>query len=114
MRISDWSSDVCSSDLWLATANGRGCPASDPLLRAMHTISGAFAMTEFPAISEVTGPMESYIKRLLAHNRFASAQGFALIAQSDRTSFASAKCVSVRLYLCVCLFLYKVIFICLH
>src|SRR3546814_10187316 len=83
MRISDWSSDVCSSDLWLATANGRGCPASDPLLRAMHTISGAFAMTEVPAITEVTGPMESYIKRLLAHKRIASAQGVALIAQSE-------------------------------
>ena len=69
-------------DEWLAAASGRGYSATDPLLRAMHTISGAFAMTEVPAITEVTGPMESYIKRLLAHKRIASAQGVGLVAQS--------------------------------
>ncbi|PKM08552.1 MAG: hybrid sensor histidine kinase/response regulator [Gammaproteobacteria bacterium HGW-Gammaproteobacteria-4] len=69
-------------DEWLDAANGRGFAATDQLLRAMHTISGAFAMTEVPAITEVTGPMESYIKRLLAHKRIASAQGVGLIADA--------------------------------
>ncbi|PIX59354.1 MAG: hybrid sensor histidine kinase/response regulator [Lysobacterales bacterium CG_4_10_14_3_um_filter_64_11] len=73
---------VATIEEWLTAAGGRGFAATDPLLRAMHTISGAFAMTEVPAITEVTGPMESYIKRLLAHKRIASAQGTALIAQS--------------------------------
>ncbi|WP_206598867.1 Hpt domain-containing protein, partial [Xanthomonas translucens] len=41
-------------------------PATEALLRAVHTMSGAFAMTDVPEITEVTGPAESYVKRLLA------------------------------------------------
>ncbi|WIH05940.1 Hpt domain-containing protein [Xanthomonas translucens pv. graminis] len=41
-------------------------PATEALLRAVHTMSGAFAMTDVPEITDVTGPAESYVKRLLA------------------------------------------------
>jgi chemosensory pili system protein ChpA (sensor histidine kinase/response regulator) len=39
---------------------------NDALLRAVHTMNGAFAMTEVPEITAVTGAAESYIKRALA------------------------------------------------
>jgi len=68
-------------DDWLLAAGGRGMAATDPLLRAVHTMNGAFAMTEVPVITEVVGPLEAYIKRLLAHKRIATAKGVALTAE---------------------------------
>lgn len=50
-------------------------PATEALLRAVHTMSGAFAMTDVPEITEVTGPAESYVKRLLAAAAVPSAEG---------------------------------------
>ena len=50
-------------------------PATEALLRAVHTMSGAFAMTDVPEITEVTGPAESYVKRLLAADTLPSADG---------------------------------------
>ncbi|MDL5367276.1 Hpt domain-containing protein [Xanthomonas sp. NCPPB 2654] len=50
-------------------------PATEALLRAVHTMSGAFAMTDVPEITEVTGPAESYVKRLLAADMLPSADG---------------------------------------
>src|SRR3546814_18704280 len=67
MRISDWSSDVCSSDL----------------LRAVHTMNGAFAMTEVPAITDALSPAETYIRRLLAAKQDASGEGVAAIGELD-------------------------------
>ncbi|MFA5685644.1 MAG: Hpt domain-containing protein, partial [Lysobacteraceae bacterium] len=55
---------------------------SDQVLRAVHTMSGAFAMTEVPHIGEVAGPLESYIKRLLAREEAPSASGLGLIAEA--------------------------------
>jgi chemosensory pili system protein ChpA (sensor histidine kinase/response regulator) len=54
-------------------------PATDALRRAVHTISGAFAMTEVPHITDVLSPTEGYIRRLLAHNEWPSATGVALL-----------------------------------
>lgn len=51
---------------WLSAAHIAPQPATDPLLRAMHTMNGAFAMADVPEIIEVTAPAEQYIKRLLA------------------------------------------------
>nr|WP_295375340.1 Hpt domain-containing protein [Pseudoxanthomonas sp.] len=51
---------------WLSAARIAPRPATDPLLRAMHTMNGAFAMADVPEIIEVTAPAEQYIKRLLA------------------------------------------------
>ncbi|MBB4125865.1 chemosensory pili system protein ChpA (sensor histidine kinase/response regulator) [Xanthomonas translucens] len=50
-------------------------PATEALLRAVHTMSGAFAMTDVPEITDVTGPAESYVKRLLAAAAMPGADG---------------------------------------
>lgn len=51
---------------WLAASRAMPQPVSELLLRAMHTMNGAFAMADVPEITEVTAPAEYYIKRLLA------------------------------------------------
>lgn len=65
---------------WLADVVDSGLRADEGLLRAMHTINGAFAMTEVPEITEVTLPAEGYVKRLLAADLPASDAGVAAIA----------------------------------
>ena len=64
-------------------ACGRGATvANEKVLRAVHTMSGAFAMTEVPHIGEVVGPLESYIKRLLARGESPSREGEEVIAEA--------------------------------
>ena len=64
---------------WLQGA-GDGAPASDALLRAVHTMNGAFAMTEVPAINEAVTPAEAYVKRALAAKAMIGAEGIAALA----------------------------------
>jgi len=64
---------------WSAANAASPQPATDTLLRAVHTISGAFAMTEVPLITDVLSPTEGYIRRLLAHHELPSADGVALV-----------------------------------
>jgi len=52
---------------WVDASAVSGQPATDALLRAVHTMNGAFAMTEVPVITDVLAPTESYIRRLLAY-----------------------------------------------
>jgi chemosensory pili system protein ChpA (sensor histidine kinase/response regulator) len=66
---------LATIDGWLAS----GLPADDRLQRAIHTLNGAFAMTEVPVITDVTGPSEAYIKRLLAAGGIADAEGRATL-----------------------------------
>src|SRR3546814_6729006 len=40
MRISDWSSDVCSSDLQIAPPTREGVPEYDEIRRQLEAISG--------------------------------------------------------------------------
>src|SRR3546814_19489938 len=54
MRISDWSSDVCSSDLWNA-----GCGRSNPASRRRSWSCGANSRTSKPE------PAESIMKTLI-------------------------------------------------
>ena len=51
-------------------------PVSDELVRAVHTMNGAFAMTEVPLVTEVTAPLESYLKRALAQSAAPGTEGF--------------------------------------
>ncbi|WP_434030324.1 Hpt domain-containing protein [[Pseudomonas] boreopolis] len=51
---------------WLQASQVEPQPATEALLRAVHTMSGAFAMTDVPEITSVTLPAESYVKRALA------------------------------------------------
>lgn len=66
---------------WLSAAHIAPQPATEPLLRAMHTMNGAFAMADVPEIIEVTAPAEQYIKRLLAAAETPTPEG--VLALSD-------------------------------
>lgn len=74
------STHLATVENWLANVIGHGLRADEGLLRAMHTINGAFAMTEVPEITEVTQPAEGYVKRLLAAGLPASDAGVTAIA----------------------------------
>ncbi|HDS1125251.1 TPA: Hpt domain-containing protein [Stenotrophomonas maltophilia] len=64
---------------WLRSAQRAPQPVSDALLRAVHTMNGAFAMTEVPEITAVTGGAESYIKRALAADVVPGDEGVAAL-----------------------------------
>lgn len=64
---------------WLRSAQQAPQPVSDALLRAVHTMNGAFAMTEVPEITAVTGGAESYIKRALAAEVVPNDEGVAAL-----------------------------------
>ncbi|PPU03583.1 hybrid sensor histidine kinase/response regulator [Xanthomonas arboricola pv. guizotiae] len=65
---------------WLQASQAGPQLASEALLRAVHTMSGAFAMTDVPEITLVTTPAESYVKRLLAASLLPSQEGIDAIA----------------------------------
>ncbi len=64
---------------WLDSAAVTPAPVTDLLLRAMHTMNGAFAMTEVPEITAVTGAAESFIKRSLAAGETPETDGVAAL-----------------------------------
>ncbi|AZR26510.1 response regulator [Xanthomonas vasicola pv. arecae] len=64
---------------WLQASQAEPQLATEELLRAVHTMSGAFAMTDVPEITLVTSPAESYVKRLLAASVTPSAEGIEAI-----------------------------------
>ncbi|MES2857826.1 MAG: Hpt domain-containing protein, partial [Pseudomonadota bacterium] len=68
-------------DAWLAQARAGEASITDGLLRAIHTLNGAFAMTEVPSVTAFTTPAEGYAKRLLAAGTPASADGVAVIGE---------------------------------
>lgn len=60
---------------WLQHAQVTPQPVTDALLRAVHTMNGAFAMTDVPEITAVTSAAESFIKRSLAADAVPDADG---------------------------------------
>ena len=79
-------------DAWLAQARAGDGSVNDGLLRAIHTLNGAFAMTEVPSVTAFTAPAEGYVKRLLAANAPADAEGIATlgeVAEAVRVSTAA-------------------------
>ncbi len=64
---------------WLQQAKVSPQPVTDALLRAVHTMNGAFAMTDVPEITAVTGAAESFIKRSLAADVLPDAEGVAAL-----------------------------------
>ena len=76
-------------DAWLAQARTGDTIASDALVRAIHTLNGAFAMTEVPSVTAFTAPAEGYVKRLLAAHAVAGSEGVAAlgaVAEAVRAS----------------------------
>src|SRR5690606_29011513 len=49
----------------------------------VHTMNGAFAMTEVPLVTEVTAPLENYLKRALAKSATPTQQGFGLLSEAS-------------------------------
>jgi chemosensory pili system protein ChpA (sensor histidine kinase/response regulator) len=76
------SGHLDSVEEYLASCAAAPQPVTDPLLRAVHTMNGAFAMTEVPSITEVVSPLEGYIKRLMAQRSAPGPRGLELIRQS--------------------------------
>lgn len=68
-------------DAWLERSRETPQPVDDGLLRAIHTMNGAFAMTEVPEIVDATLPAEAYVKRLLASGSTPEAEGVAALAE---------------------------------
>ena len=68
-------------DAWLQRARAGESRASDALLRAIHTLNGAFAMTEVPSVTAFTAPAEGYIKRLLAAGQPAAEDGIEALSE---------------------------------
>ena len=59
---------------------------TEALLRAIHTMNGAFAMTDVPEITAVTDPAETFIKRSLAASQLPDAEGVDALAATDVTA----------------------------
>ncbi len=53
--------------------------ASETLLRAVHTLNGAIAMVDIPALGHVLAPLEGYIKRLRGISAAPDAEGMRAI-----------------------------------
>ncbi len=66
---------------WIASARAAPAAANDGLLRAIHTMNGAFAMTEVPSITDALTPAEAYVKRLLAARLDATPEGVDALAE---------------------------------
>ena len=71
-------------DGWIFAARQAPEPANEALLRAIHTMNGAFAMTDVPEITGVTDPAETFVKRSLAASLVPDADAVdALAAMAD-------------------------------
>ncbi|HVI24723.1 MAG TPA: Hpt domain-containing protein [Xanthomonadaceae bacterium] len=71
---------LATVDHWLAGALAGPALADEALLRAIHTMNGAFAMTEVPCIPDAITPAEAYVKRLLAARAPVAPEGVAAFA----------------------------------
>jgi len=66
-------------DAWLAQP---GTPLDEAVVRAAHTMNGAFAMTDLPLVTEITSPLEHYLKRALAHGLTPTESGHQALVES--------------------------------
>ena len=67
-------------DAWLQLARAGDAQGSEALLRALHTMNGAFAMTEVPVVNGILGPAEQYVRRLLAARSDAGSEAVGAIS----------------------------------
>ncbi len=80
---------------WLSRARSAPTAADEPLVRAIHTMNGAFAMTEVPAITDALIPAESYVRRLLATAGAADDEGVSAITELADRVRATVSALSV-------------------
>ncbi len=68
-------------DRWLADEDAATRVPDRDLLRAVHTMNGAFAMAEVPEITDAIGPAEGWTKRLVAADLPLGAAGVAALGR---------------------------------
>jgi len=73
---------LATVEAWLSQSRAEPQPVTEELLRAVHTMSGAFAMTEVPEITAVTAPVESFVKRSLANAVTPTGEGVAALGEA--------------------------------
>ncbi|MDO4709700.1 MAG: Hpt domain-containing protein, partial [Pseudomonadota bacterium] len=71
-------------DTWLAAPDAAQQVPPNELLRAVHTMNGAFAMAEVPEITRAIAPTENWLKRSLAAGAVAGIEGVALLTELAR------------------------------
>jgi len=76
-------------DAWLTAARNGESAISDRLIRAIHTLNGAFAMTEVVSVTAFTAPAEGFVKRLMGASTVADEAGIAAIADMSAAIKAS-------------------------
>ncbi|MEO5560410.1 MAG: Hpt domain-containing protein, partial [Dokdonella sp.] len=69
-------------DNYLAHSAPEVMPVSEELLRAVHTLNGAIAMVDIPAIGKVLAPLENYVKRLRGAGEAPDAEGVAALRET--------------------------------
>ncbi|HET7094971.1 MAG TPA: Hpt domain-containing protein, partial [Thermomicrobiales bacterium] len=79
---SEVAAHLAVMDAFVSEAERASVPASEPLLRAVHTLNGAVAMVDVPVITHVLAPLENYIKRLCAGALAPDAAGLAAMAET--------------------------------
>ncbi|WP_461057680.1 Hpt domain-containing protein, partial [Silanimonas algicola] len=68
---------------WLSRSEALGPQrVEERLLRSVHTMNGAFAMTEVSAITGVTSPLEGLLKRIIAAQKLPCADDVVLARQA--------------------------------
>jgi chemosensory pili system protein ChpA (sensor histidine kinase/response regulator) len=91
---------------WITDARSAPAVADDILLRAIHTMNGAFAMTEVPSITDALTPAEAYVKRLLVARALATHEGVEALAElvaAARATVAALHSASPRVPRCTVL-----------
>ncbi len=91
---------------WIGDARSAPAIADDILLRAIHTMNGAFAMTEVPSITDAMTPAEAYVKRLLVARGQATSEGVEALAElvvTARATIAALHTPSPRVPRCTAL-----------
>ncbi|MEN1943730.1 Hpt domain-containing protein [Luteimonas sp. MJ293] len=66
---------------WLEVAALGPATVDDSLLRAVHTMNGAFAMAEVPMVPTALSPAESWVRRLLGTGNSASEEAVAAMQE---------------------------------
>jgi chemosensory pili system protein ChpA (sensor histidine kinase/response regulator) len=69
-------------DDYLSHCKPEAMPVTEELLRAVHTLNGAIAMVDIPAIGKVLAPLENYVKRLRGASEAPDEQGVAALRET--------------------------------
>src|SRR3546814_16827506 len=111
MRISDWSSDVCSSDLphrqrhqsslWLHN------PQLLPEQGKWRPQPGARALQRQPRAESLSGQGDRLLAGFLVRQTLSYQAGHSALLALDRKRVVEGKSVSVLFYLCCCRFIEK-------